>query len=47
MGKNQFLLLLRDWHLGKKFGDFIVTRAMGKAIHMEKTKKKGKKNKGK
>lgn len=46
---SQCLLLVRDWHVGKRYGDFMLTRAMGKQIHLEKSKRKGKgkKQKGK
>jgi ribosomal protein S19 len=44
-GQKPISMLLRDWHLGKRFGDFMLTKSMGKVIHMEKPK--GKKKKGK
>lgn len=32
-GKSFVSLLIRDWHIGNCFGDFILTKKKGKIIH--------------
>jgi ribosomal protein S19 len=43
-GKVFVSLLIRSWHIGKRFGQFVATKKWGANIHVAK---KGKKVKGK
>lgn len=38
-GREFISLLIRDWHVNSKFGDFILTRKIGGNIHKSKKKK--------
>lgn len=42
-GRTFVSLLIRDDHLNKRIGDFIITKLQGYKIHKKKDKKKTKK----